>query len=154
MCIRDSVYVANPKLTYDLDDVTQAIVSAKARTPQLDARVLIDREQAMTGNTRNLRPRVLQLTSHGIQVRLFSRCRLHAKSLLTDVRQDWGSLNWTSASLRNVERCVVTSLPIGRLAEELQWCNGLWEEGKPFQGREPAEEIITPVRRGGVTQLV
>jgi hypothetical protein len=96
---------------------------------------------------------VLQLTAQGIPVRLYSRSRLHAKALLTDSAQVWGSLNWTVASLRNVERCVATSLPADSLAVEKQWFEQLWAIARDFAGREPAEELLTPVRRGGVTQL-
>ena len=139
--------------TYDLDDVTQAVIAAKRRAPGIDARVLLDREQALSGPTRNLRPRVLQLTSHSVPVRLYSRSRLHAKALLTDSAQVWGSLNWTVASLRNVERCVATSLPAAALAVEKQWFERLWTSAREFAGREPADDLLTPVRRGGVTQL-
>jgi hypothetical protein len=138
--------------TYDLDDVTQAIIAAKRRAPGIDARVLLDREQALTGPTRNLRPRVLQLTSHRVPVRLYSRSRLHAKALLTDSAQVWGSLNWTVCSLRNVERCVATCLPAAALAAEQQWFDQLWASARDFAGRELADELLTPARRGGGTQ--
>jgi hypothetical protein len=138
--------------TYDLDDVTQAVIAAKSRVPGIDARVLLDREQALSGPTRNLRPRVLQLTSHSVPVRLYSRGRLHAKALLTDSAQVWGSLNWTVASLRNVERCVATSLPAAALAVEKQWFERLWTSARDFAGREPADDLLSPVRQGGVTQ--
>ena len=112
--------------------------------PLLDVRVLLDREQALTGPTRNLRPRVIQLTSKGISVRLYSERRLHAKVLLTDVEQIWGSLNWTNASLTNVERCAITTLTEPSLDREKAWFDDLWNKGRVFSGREQRDDLRTP----------
>ena len=136
------VYVV--AFTYDLDDVTQSIIEAKRTRPTLDIRVLLDREQALTGPTRNLRPRVIQLTTHRIAVRLYSERRLHAKVLLTDVEQIWGSSNWTNASLMNVERCAITTLPEASLNREKAWFDDLWNKGRVFSGREQRDDLRTP----------
>ena len=136
------VYVV--AFTFDLDDVTQSIIEAKRARPNLDIRVLLDREQALTGQTRNLRPRVIQLTTHRISVRLYSASRLHAKVLLTDVVQTWGSLNWTAASLANVERCAITTLPEQSLNREIAWFDDLWTKGRVFSGREQRDDLRTP----------
>ena len=130
--------------TYDLDDVTQALIKVKRHRPNIDARVLLDKEQSLTGPTRNLRPRVLQLTTHAVPVRLYSRCRLHAKVLLTDAEQMWGSLNWTNASLNNVERCAFAHLLPEELSAEKAWYEDLWNNARAFVGRESAESLITP----------
>ena len=136
------VYVV--AFTYDLDDVTQSIIEAKRTRPTLDIRVLLDREQALTGPTRNLRPRVIQLTTHRIAVRLYSERRLHAKVLLTDVEHIWGSSNWTNASLTNVERCAITTLPEASLTREKAWFDDLWNKGRVFSGREQRDDLRTP----------
>ena len=131
--------------TFDLDDVAQSIIEAKRMRPLLDVRVLLDREQALTGPTRNLRPRVIQLTSQRISVRLYSEHRLHAKVLLTDVEQIWGSLNWTDASLTNVERCAITTLPESSLNREKAWFDDSWNKGRVFfSGREQRDDMRTP----------
>ena len=121
--------------TYDLDDVTEALASARARCSKLDIKVLIDHEQAMTGNTRNLRPRVIQLHSRGVQVRLFNSQRLHAKVLLTDVGAYIGSLNFTRASLCNVERVVRLHLRGAAEKAEKDWFLDLWRRAKDFDGK-------------------
>ncbi len=136
------VYVV--AFTYDLDDVTQSIIEAKRTRPTLDIRVLLDREQALAGPTRNLRPRVIQLTSQRISVRLYSERRLHTKVLLTDVEQIWGSSNWTNASLTNVERCAITTLPEQSLNREIAWFDDLWIKGRVFSCREQRDDLRTP----------
>ena len=132
--------------TFDLEDVTQALIEAKRRESGLDVRVLIDRDQSLSGPTANLRPRVLQLTSRAIPVRLYSRCRLHAKVLLSDAGQLWGSLNWTNASLRNIERNAATQLSQDLLDVERRWFDDLWAVAKDFAGRESADQMITPTK--------
>jgi len=128
-------YVYLAAFTYDLDDVTEALASARARCSKLDIKVLIDQEQAMTGNTRNLRPRIIQLHSRGVQVRLFNSQRLHAKVLLTDVGAYIGSLNWTRASLCNVERVVRLHLRGAAEKAEKDWFLDLWRRAKDFDGK-------------------
>jgi len=128
--------------TFDLDDVVQAILEAKRRAPDIDVRVLIDKDQGLNGQTRNLRPRVLQLTSRSIPVRLFGRSRLHAKVLLTDAGQMWGSLNWTNASLLNIERSTATSLAPNRLNDEKRWFESLWSDSRARDF--PTEQTAAP----------
>ena len=128
-------YVYLAAFTYDLDDVTEALASARSRCSKLDIKVLIDQEQAMTGSTRNLRPRVMQLVSRGVQVRLLGGQRLHAKVLLTDVGAYIGSLNFTRASLNNVERVVSLHLRGSAEKAEKDWFLDLWRRAKDFDGK-------------------
>ena len=134
--------------TFDLEDVVQSLIALKRRMKTIDIRVLIDKDQALTGPTRNLRPRVLQLTGRNIPVRLYSRTRLHSKVLLADSEQIWSSANWTDASLRNVERGVALKLSAEELAVEKVWFEGLWGDSRPFSGREMEDALITPERSG------
>jgi hypothetical protein len=128
--------------TFDLDDVTAALISAKSRHSRLDERVMIDQSQALNGNTRNLRPKVMQLVSNGVPVRLYSKWRLHAKVLLTDAGQFVGSLNWTTASLANVERVARFHLRGAAEKAERDWFDALWADAKDFDGK--TELPVTP----------
>jgi phosphatidylserine/phosphatidylglycerophosphate/cardiolipin synthase-like enzyme len=135
-------YVLLVCFTYDLDDVTAALISAKSRHSRLDERVMIDQSQALNGNTRNLRPKVMQLVSNGVPVRLYSKWRLHAKVLLTDAGQFVGSLNWTTASLANVERVARFHLRGAAEKAERDWFDALWADAKDFDGK--TELPVTP----------
>jgi phosphatidylserine/phosphatidylglycerophosphate/cardiolipin synthase-like enzyme len=144
-------YVLLCAFTFDLDVVTAALISAKSRSSRLDERVLIDQGQALNGNTRNLRPKVMQLVANGVSVRLYSKRRLHAKVLLTDVGQYVGSLNWTNASQENVERVARFHLREPAAKAERDWFDALWAESKDLNGK--TELPTTPVKilsgRGG-----
>ena len=88
------------------------------------------------------------LTGRNIPVRLYSKTRLHAKVLLADSEQMWGSSNWTDASLRNVERSVALKLSSEELAVEQAWFEGLWGDSRSFTGREMEDALLTPDRSG------
>ena len=105
-------------------------------------RVLLDKGEVSA--VRDARTRIIYLHCHGISVRLYSKTRLHAKVLLTDVEQSWGSLNWTEASLRNVERNVAVALPTEQLAEEVAWFDELWRAARECTGRESEDQLVTP----------
>jgi hypothetical protein len=53
-------------------------------------------------------------------------------------------LNWTNASLTNVERCAITTLPESSLNREKAWFDDLWNKGRVFSSREQRDDLRTP----------
>ena len=56
----------------------------------------------------------------------------------------WGSVNWSNASLTNVERCAIATLSDEALATEKKWFDDWWKESRDFLGREAQAMLITP----------
>ena len=92
------------------------------------------------------------LQQHMIQVNvsLPASKNLHAKVLLTEIEQQWGSLNWTMASLKNTERVVICTLREEVLAAEVEWFEQLWEHSLPI---DQAEELDPHIKRGKSKQV-
>ena len=88
-----------------------------------------------------------------MEVRIFARCQLQAKMLLTDEELIVGSTNWTHVSQRNVEREVALELSETAQQAEVDQFNALWASAKPYTGRSAVSSSSTParVRRSATT---
>ena len=139
-CIRIAYLLC---FTFDLDVIVNLAIRARRRGVAVC--ILIDREQAQTGPTRNLRPAVQKLRIHGVEVKLHTESRLHAKELVTDCGSVIGSTNWTGASQRNIERGALISLTAAALHDEEARFLELWNVGRDYDGR--AEITTTPQRQ-------
>ncbi|HIL58225.1 MAG TPA: hypothetical protein EYG39_10000, partial [Rhodothermales bacterium] len=88
--------------TFDHPPVVDAIIRARSRG--VDARVLLDKTQAVNDLSKNLIPVAKRLTRLGVKVRLLLGERQHAKVLITDKELVLGSANWTYASPDGLHR--------------------------------------------------
>ena len=75
----------------------------------------------------NRGPRVAKLRSLGVEFRMYTKKRLHQKTLLADDTLYIGSGNFTDATLQNVERAAIIKLDAATAAEEQQAFDDLWE---------------------------
>ena len=129
MILQAEVEVCVTAFTFDSELVCESLVLARSRRagnlPR--CRVLMDGPYADRGNMPNRGPRLQRLRSFGVQVRFFrAGRRLHQKSLLTDQCLYTGSMNFSQASLANVERGAILELSPANYEAELQVFEEAW----------------------------
>ena len=132
--------------TYDLEEVTLALVEARRRRAAV--RVLLDARQALGSSTRAMRGMAQQLEAEGVAVRCRSGISLsrvygpgrvpgngimHCKSLRVGDQWALGSCNFSRSSQANVEVVALLALSPAGSAAAMRRFDEEWTAAEPFR---------------------
>ena len=131
--------------TFDLEDIVEALVAARAR--RIVVRACFDAKQAAGASTRRTRGAIQRLEAHGVEIRVVSGKPLqdaygttvvqgvgimHCKCLLADRCFLAGSCNWTTSSQANHEMTVKVRLSEAGFRLVSERMAALFAAGRPF----------------------